>query len=116
VEDGDVQRATIWINKLLDRSYGEAQKCKRAKVLVNPCSGQGSAEKWYYRDVEPIFAAAKCIFDMVKTKYRGEGIDIAQKIDIDSYDMIVSCSGDGLAHEVFNGLGKRPDAKRYRIS
>ncbi|KAG4430024.1 hypothetical protein IFR05_014493 [Cadophora sp. M221] len=26
--------------------------------------------------------------------------------------MVVVCSGDSLAHEVFNGLGKRPDAKK----
>jgi sphingosine kinase len=80
-------------------------------VLVNPHSGKGSAEKWYYRDVLPILSAAKCSVDMVKTKYRGEATDIAEKVDIEAYDMIVSCSGDGLPHEVFNGLGKRPDAK-----
>jgi sphingosine kinase len=112
IEEGDHRRATIWINKLLDRSYGEAQKQKRAKVLVNPHSGKGKAEKWYYRDVEPIFSAARCSIDMVKTKYRGEAMEIAEKLDIDGYDMIVSCSGDGLAYEIFNGLGKRPDAKR----
>ncbi|CAD6443298.1 1fe9f5e8-f1b6-4c25-9d09-261814883ca6 [Sclerotinia trifoliorum] len=33
-------------------------------------------------------------------------------MDIEAYDMVVCCSGDGLAHEVFNGLGKRQDAKR----
>jgi sphingosine kinase len=112
IEEGDRQRAITWINKLLDRSYGEAQKQKRAMVLVNPHSGKGSAEKWYYRDVEPIFSAAKCSIDMVKTKYRGEAIEIAEKLDIEAYDMIVSCSGDGLPYEVFNGLGKRLDAKR----
>lgn len=112
IEDGDRQRAITWIKKLLDRSYGEAQKQKRAMVLVNPHSGKGSAEKWYYRDVEPIFSAAKCSIDMVKTKYRGEAIEIAEKLDIEAYDMIVSCSGDGLVYEVFNGLGNRPDAKR----
>ena len=112
IEEVDHRRATIWINKLLDRSYGEAQKQKRAKVLVNPHSGKGKAEKWYYRDVEPIFSAARCSIDMVKTKYQGEAMEIAEKLDIDGYDMIVSCSGDGLVYEIFNGLGKRPDAKR----
>lgn len=112
IEEADYRRATTWINKLLDRSYGEAQKQRRAKMLVNPHSGQGKAEKWYYRDVEPIFSAARCSIDMVKTKYRGEAIEIAEKLDIEAFDMIVSCSGDGLAYEVFNGLGKRPDAKR----
>lgn len=111
--NNDVRRVNAWISKLLDRSYGESQKRKRAKVIVNPHSGQGSAEKWYHRDVEPILTAAKCTFDMVKTKYGGEAIELAEKLNTDDYDVIVTCSGDGLAHEVFNGLGRRPDAKRY---
>lgn len=112
VGEGDRQQAALWTRRLLDRSYGEAQTQKRAKVLVNPFSGKGSAEKWFTRDVEPILSAAKCSIDMVKTKYRGEAIEIAEKLDIEAYDIIVSCSGDGLPYEVFNGLGKRPDAKR----
>jgi sphingosine kinase len=49
---------------------------------------------------------------MVKTRHRGEAVEISEKLDIEAYDMIASCSGDGLPHEVFNGLGRRPDAKR----
>lgn len=101
-----------WISKLLDRSYGESQKNKRAKVLVNPHSGKGSAEKWYKRDIEPLLKAARVNIDMQKTQYRGEAVEIAEKMDIDAYDMVVSCSGDGLPHEVFNGLGRRHDAKK----
>ena len=112
VEGQTAQLVNKWIIKLLDRSYGESQKRKRAKVLVNPHSGKGSAEKWYYRDVEPLLKAARCSIDMVMTKYRGEAVEIAEKLDIDSFDMVASCSGDGLPHEVFNGLGKRPDAKK----
>ena len=33
-------------------------------------------------------------------------------MDIDKYDTIIPCSGDGTPHEVFNGLAKRPDAKK----
>lgn len=82
------------------------------KVLVNPHSGKGSAEKWYHRDVEPIFKAARCSIDMAKTTYGGEAVEISEKLDVDAFDVIATCSGDGLAHEVFNGLGKRSDAKR----
>lgn len=112
VEESDRQRAGVWIAELLDRAYGQSQKRKRAKVLINPCSGKGKAEKLYYRHVLPILTAAKCDIDMAKTKYRGEATDIAEKIDIEAYDIIVACSGDGLVYETFNGLGKRPDAKR----
>jgi sphingosine kinase len=107
-----VELANKWVYKLLDRSYGESQKKKRIKVLVNPHAGKGSAEKWYHRDTEPLLEAAQCSVDMVKTKYMGEAVEIAGSMDTDAFDVIACCSGDGLPHEVFNGLGKRPDAKK----
>lgn len=103
---------TPWVSKLLDRAYGVAQRRKRALVLVNPHSGQGKAQKWYQRDIEPILTAAQCKVTMRKTNHSGEAVEIAEKMNIEEFDMVVSCSGDGLPHEVFNGLGKRPDAKR----
>jgi len=112
IENSAIENVTSWIGKLVDRAYGPSQRRKRAKVLVNPHSGKGSAEKWYYRDVEPLLKAARCTIDMVKTKYGGEAIGIAEKLDIDAFDIVASCSGDGLSYEVFNGLGKRPDARK----
>ena len=101
-----------WVIKLLDRSYGPSQRMKRTKILVNPHSGKGSAEKWYHRDVEPLLKAARCTIDMQKTKYSGEAIEIAEKLDIEAFDVVAACSGDGLPYEVFNGFGKRADAKK----
>jgi sphingosine kinase len=107
-----VELVNKWIIRLLDRAYGQSQRKKRAKVLVNPHSGKGSAEKWYYRDVEPLLKAAQCTIDMTKTRHSGEAVEIAEKLDIEAFDIVASCSGDGLPHEVFNGLGKRSDAKK----
>jgi sphingosine kinase len=107
-----VELVNKWVYKLLDRSYGESQKKKRVKVLVNPHAGKGSAEKWYHRDTEPLLKAAQCSIDMVKTKYMGEGVEIAGIIDTEAFDVVACCSGDGLPYEVFNGLGKRADAKK----
>ena len=39
-------------------------------------------------------------------------MEIAENLDIEAFDVVASCSGDGLPHEVFNGLGRRPDAGR----
>ena len=82
------------------------------KVLINPFGGSGSAPKWYLRDIEPIFAAARCETDVEKTLYQGHAVEIAEKLDIEAYDVIASCSGDGLPHEVFNGLGRKRDATK----
>jgi sphingosine kinase len=82
------------------------------KVLVNPFGGQGGAVKIYHKTIAPILAAARCTLDVEKTQHQGHGVDIAQNLDIDAYDVVACCSGDGIPHEVWNGLGKRQDAAR----
>jgi sphingosine kinase len=106
----DAERAKTWVARLLDRAYGESQRRKRIKVLINPFGGAGKAAKWYARDIEPVLTAARCEMNVERTSYMGHAVEIAEKIDIDAYDVIASCSGDGLPHEVFNGLAKKPNA------
>jgi sphingosine kinase len=105
--------AQSWVEALLDRSYpGSVKRRKRVKVLVNPFGGQGHAEKLWIREIEPIFAAAKCDVDVEKTAYRGHAVEIVEKMDVDAFDVVACASGDGLPHEVFNGLAKQEDARR----
>lgn len=108
------ESATVdaWIAKLLDRAYGLAQRRKRVKVLVNPFGGQGGAIKTYDNLIAPILAAARCELDVQRTERQGHGVEIAQNMDIDAFDAVACCSGDGIPHEVWNGLGKRADALR----
>lgn len=94
----------------MDLAYGQAERSKRIKVLVNPFGGKGRASSLYYNEAEPIFAAARCQVDTEETKYQGHAVEMAEKIDIDAYDVIAPCSGDGLPYEVFNGLAKKPNA------
>lgn len=79
---------------------------------MNPHAGPGGADKLWENEAGPIFRAARVSADVVRTEYSGQGVDIARDVDVDAYDMIVACSGDGLPHEIFNGLGKRADARR----
>lgn len=105
--------ATRWIVRLLERAYPRGtQRRRRIKVLINPFGGQGYAQKLWTREIEPIFAAARCDIDVEKTAYKGHAIEIAEKLDVEAYDVVACCSGDGLPHEVFNGLAKRKDARR----
>ncbi|PVH81104.1 hypothetical protein DL98DRAFT_548749 [Cadophora sp. DSE1049] len=110
--DSDHHLVANWISVLLDCSYKGAQQKKRAKVLVNPHSGKGKARRWCSKYIAPLFRAARCSIDSVETRYSGEGIAISKDLDVEAFDMVVVCSGDGLAFEVFNGLGKRPDARK----
>jgi sphingosine kinase len=108
----DSQLVDAWIEKLLDRAYGASQRRKRVKVLINPYGGQGGAVKIYHKSIAPILAAARCELDVQKTERAGHGIEIGRQMDIEAYDLVACCSGDGIPHEVWNGLGQRPDAAR----
>ena len=112
IEKTNGSAAKTWISKLLDRAYGESQRQKRIKVLINPFGGKGNAQKLYSRDIEPIFTAARSVIDVERTQYQGHAIEIAENLDIEAYDVVACCSGDGLPHEVFNGLGNRRDAQK----
>lgn len=106
IQDGTPQ-AQKWITALLERAYPPGtQPRKRVKVLVNPFGGQGYAQKLWEKEVRPIFEAAKWEVDVEKTTYRGHAVDIAEKLDLEKYDVVACASGDGLPHEVFNGLAK----------
>ncbi|KAL2200216.1 ATP-NAD kinase-like domain-containing protein [Corynascus similis CBS 632.67] len=101
-----------WVDRLLDRAYSGSVRHKRAWVLVNPHAGPGGADRIWEKEVKPIFEAARMPMTVVRTAYSGEAVNLARDLDIDDYDIAIPCSGDGLPHEVFNGLAKRPDARR----
>jgi sphingosine kinase len=115
LEKTDSTHADAWIEKLLSRAYGASRRQKHIKVLVNPFGGQGKAQKIYNEHIAPIFAAARCEQDVEKTTHNGHGVEIGQNLDIEKYDVVACCSGDGIPHEVWNGLGKRQDAARALV-
>ncbi|KAI1115276.1 sphingoid long chain base kinase-like protein [Nemania sp. NC0429] len=110
---GEVPPATAqtWAEALLNHAYGAAQRQRRAKVLINPHAGPGGAVRKWEREVKPLFEAARMTLDVLTTTHGGQGIEICEGLDVDAYDVVVVCSGDGLVFEVFNGLGRRPDAR-----
>ncbi len=79
---------------------------------MNPHAGPGGADKIWEKEVKPIFEAARMPMTIVRTSYSGQAVELARDLNIDDYDIAIPCSGDGLPHEVFNGLAKRPDARR----
>ncbi|OJJ49735.1 hypothetical protein ASPZODRAFT_57812 [Penicilliopsis zonata CBS 506.65] len=112
VEAREQPKVEGWVGRLLSLAYGEAQRHKRLKVLISPASGKGTIKSLYTRYAEPILTAARCHIDQEVTQYSGHAREIAAQIDVDSYDAIVCCSGDGLPYEVFNGLAQKPNARQ----
>lgn len=98
--------------KILQEAYVGAKKNKRLLVIISPKSGPGKAKQIYEKEAAPLFAAANCSTTVKCTTHRLHGSEMARDMDIDAYDAVVCCSGDGIPHEVINGFAKRADAKK----
>ncbi|KAK5996628.1 Sphingoid long chain base kinase 5 [Cladobotryum mycophilum] len=101
-----------FVSTLLTCAYGDAKPQKRAYVLINPNSGPGGAIQRWNKHVKPLFEAARMELDIVILSRGGEATELVEKANLDKYDTIMACSGDGTPHEIFNGLAKRSDATR----
>ncbi|ORY75424.1 ATP-NAD kinase-like domain-containing protein [Protomyces lactucae-debilis] len=93
-------------------AYRKTQPRKRIKVLLNPFGGTRKARSLWQDFAKPIFEAAQYKIDLQETTHRNHAHEIAAALDVEQYDVLMCISGDGLPHEVFNGLASRPDANR----
>ncbi|KAF9946102.1 hypothetical protein BGZ70_003406 [Mortierella alpina] len=97
-----------------------AEKCevfpkpRRALLLVNPCGGIGIAKTISDTVVKPMLQHSGLIVKEQYTEYRRHAVDIAYKVDLEDVDTLLVVSGDGVLHEVINGLLSRPDWDRAR--
>jgi sphingosine kinase len=102
-----------WLQLLLGHAYGESKPRKHLKIFLNPSSGKGAAVKMYHKYAEPLFLAAQCRLDLQETSYPGQAGELVREDrTIASWDAVVCCSGDGLPHEVINGLASRNDTRQ----
>ena len=73
-------------------------------VIVNPAAGGGRALR-FWRRAAPVCLAAGLELEVFMTRKRGDAADRAA----DAGDrLVISVGGDGTAHEVVNGLLRRP--------
>ncbi|KDQ12244.1 hypothetical protein BOTBODRAFT_134730 [Botryobasidium botryosum FD-172 SS1] len=94
---------------LMALAYMDITPRRRLKILINPAGGPGRARKAFQTSVEPILKAAKCSLDVTYTTHRHHATEVCASLPLE-YDAIIALSGDGLPHEIFNGLAQRPDA------
>ncbi|CUM48480.1 uncharacterized protein AC631_01098 [Debaryomyces fabryi] len=94
---------------ILSRAYKNSLISPSILVIINPHGGQGNAVRIYEQKILPILKEAHVNITYKETKYQGHGMEIAKTLDINSYDIIACCSGDGIPHEVINGFYQRPD-------
>ncbi|GMG22317.1 unnamed protein product [Ambrosiozyma monospora] len=94
---------------LLKLAYPDSKVSPSILVIYNPKSGQGKSQVHLKEQIEPILKAAKCSYEIVKTTHPKHASEIARELKITKYDIILCASGDGIPHEVINGLYLRED-------
>ena len=90
--------------RLSNGSDGEraslAPSFPRVVVIINPVGGTRLAKKLFKKWAAPVFRDAGIEFAVEITKKRGFARKLAEEMDLTSVDAIVTCSGDGVVHEV----------------
>lgn len=77
--------------------------------MVNPFSGRHLAA-YNWEMVRPVFEKAHIDMTVIMTERAGHAYDfVNQELKQGDFDGIVTVSGDGLIHEVVNGLYRRAD-------
>ncbi|GJJ68488.1 sphingosine kinase [Entomortierella parvispora] len=98
----------------LARELQVLPKPRRLLLIVNPNGGVGLAKKTSDTVIKPMMRLSGLTFKEQYTEYGKHAVDIAHKVDLDQVDALIVVSGDGVLHEVVNGLLTRPDWERAR--
>ena len=85
---------------------------RKVLVLLNPFGGAGAAfRNWAV--AEPMFRLAHIEYQLIQTQHAGHAFEIVNgEIVASQFDALITVSGDGLLHEVINGLMNRKDWKK----
>ncbi|KAA1471124.1 hypothetical protein DENSPDRAFT_837053 [Dentipellis sp. KUC8613] len=109
VPESDRPKLAEWTEALLDAAYAGVKRQRRLFVLVNPHGGPGKAKHIFKTKVEPIFSIARCSMEVVYTTHHGHALELAAELPLDKYDALISVSGDGIIHELYNGFAKHKE-------
>ncbi|KAJ2774554.1 hypothetical protein IWQ57_000762 [Coemansia nantahalensis] len=107
---GSEEEGATWLS-LLRFAINPTTPRRPTNVLVflNPVSGKQRSLKLFETVVKPIFAISDTRFTLKVTESAGYASEFARTQDLSAYSAIVAVSGDGLLHEILNGLLVRSD-------
>lgn len=94
---------------VLERAYVDSRVRPTLLVVLNNHGGRGNALKIYRAQILPVLAAAQAEVTYIETNYSKHAVDIGREMDVDKYDAVVCCLGDGVPHEIINGMYERAD-------
>ena len=96
----------VRVNEQLSRAFPP----RRLLCVVNPRSGSMRGRQLFAREAQPVLEAAGAILDVRETSAPGDARQWAFDLDIEAFDGIAVCGGDGTLNEVLEGLTSRRDA------
>ena len=109
--------AEIWISHSIaaDGMPAEITSRKRSiMILINPASGAGNAAA-NLETLVPMLKQSGVAYTVQKTTHANHAFEMLRDMDLNAADAptdVVCVSGDGLVHEVVNGIMQRPDWHR----
>lgn len=104
IAEAEKEAVNAFAVAVMEASHAGIKRGRRLKVLVNPHAGPGKGAYLYNKKVEPLLRTARCVIDVTFTTHAGHAKELVRTLPLDQYDAIVAMSGDGLVHEVINGL------------
>ncbi|BGP08134.1 sphinganine kinase lcb4 [Rhodotorula toruloides] len=101
-------KAARWCMEAEERAYAGIDRSKeRLYCVVNPAGGKGLAKKVWEEAVKPMLDAAGCAYDIAYTGPPGSpthAVALARSLPLSTCSTLLSLSGDGIIHELLNGL------------
>lgn len=99
--------AQQWAATINTAAAAQLRRPRHLLVLINPFGGKRQAEDVYNRHVAPVFERAGIKTVVRRTQFGGHARSLLLDMsaaELSAYDGVVAVGGDGLFHEVVNGL------------
>eukprot|EP00658_Telonema_sp_P-2_P036078 TRINITY_DN26155_c0_g1_i1.p1 TRINITY_DN26155_c0_g1~~TRINITY_DN26155_c0_g1_i1.p1 ORF type:complete len:286 (+),score=70.79 TRINITY_DN26155_c0_g1_i1:87-944(+) len=101
-----------WLDRELFR-HGMIPAERRERkmvVILNPKGGSGQAVALFERHCRRILELASIRLEVLTTQAAGHAVALGRELELEGLDGILAVGGDGLMHELFQGLASRQDA------
>lgn len=95
---------------ILKKAYKGSVVAPLMLVVLNSFGGQGKAREVYKEQIAPVLEAAHVDVTYQETTHQGHAVEIGREVE-PKYDVIACCSGDGVPHEIMNGIYERSDSE-----
>lgn len=99
--------AEEWVKFLrntLKKTWFQPEPRKPIFIIVNPFSGEKKGTKLFENVVKPMLDSADVLYEVTETQRPGHATELAKQLKLDEWSAIATVSGDGLLHEVLQGL------------